>query len=86
MSIESVKAYLERVRTDKGFADRLARCSTAMESLAFVKAEGFDFTREEFEAVRKELSPEELNTVMGGVDAFISPNNSLESVIYLKYS
>ncbi len=66
MSVESAKAFLERMKTDEDFHKRVGEVENAAERLAFVKAEGYDFTREEIGSVATELSEEELDKVAGG--------------------
>ena len=66
MSIESAKAFLERVRNDEEFNKELVDRTSAEERIKFVKAQGFDFTKEEMNAVQEELSDEELEGVTGG--------------------
>ncbi len=65
MSIESAKAFLEKVQNDEDFRKELEEQASAEERLNIAKAQGFDFTKEEINAVRK-LSDEELEGVTGG--------------------
>ncbi len=69
MSIESAKAFLERMKTDEDFRKEAAKKSSAEERMAFVTAAGFDFTKEELETVRSklELTDEDLETLSGGM-------------------
>jgi len=66
MSIESASAFMERMKTDEDFRDRITKAEDAEQRGEIVVAEGFDFTREEVESVANELSDEELNAVAGG--------------------
>lgn len=66
MSMESAKAFIERMQTDEKFAERIHTCKNSEERLACSKGEGFDFTPEEIAAVKNELSMEELDAVAGG--------------------
>ncbi len=68
MSIESAKAFMEKVATDEDFRKEVGEIATTGERVAYVKAAGFDFTMEEFERVssNRELSVEELDPVAGG--------------------
>jgi len=52
MSIESAKAFLERLLNDDDFRDSLGCAGTNEKRMEFVKKAGFDFTKEEFEAFR----------------------------------
>jgi len=44
MSIESAKAYVERMKTDEEFRKKVLACTDAKARMALVKGEGFDFT------------------------------------------
>jgi predicted ribosomally synthesized peptide with nif11-like leader len=66
MSIESAKAFLERVKNDEDFRKELEEQASAAERIKFVKAQGFDFTKEEIDSHKEELSDEELEEVAGG--------------------
>ena len=66
MSIESAKAFLERVENDEDFRKELGVQASAEERIKFAKAQGFDFTKEEIQNVYANLSEEELDAVSGG--------------------
>ena len=66
MTIESAKAFVERVKSDEEFAKRVAGADSREERAEIAKAEGFDFTPEELKTVTGELSAEELEAVAGG--------------------
>lgn len=66
MSIESAKAFLERVKNDEDFRKELEEQASAEERIKFVKAQGFDFTKEEIDSHKEELSDGELESVAGG--------------------
>ncbi len=67
MSIESAKAFMEKVATDEDFRKEVGEIATAEERMAFVTAAGFDFTIEELENVQQkmQLTDEELELVAG---------------------
>ncbi len=67
MSIESARAFLEKIRKDADFRKEVGEIATSEERLEFVKAKGFDFTREELDEVQAELGDKELDAVAGGV-------------------
>ena len=67
MSVDSAKAFLERVRNDEDFRKSVGEIVTAEERMEFVKGAGFDFTKEEFKSVQDELSDDDLGNVAGGV-------------------
>ncbi len=66
MSIESAKAFLERVENDEDFRKELEGQASVEERMKFAKAQGFDFTEDEIREVRESLSDDELDTVAGG--------------------
>jgi len=66
MTIESAKAYVERLASDQAFASRVAATQSREERAELAKSEGFDFTAEELAGVTSELSDEELDAVAGG--------------------
>ena len=66
MSIESAKAFLERIKNDEDWRNKLQAAENKEERLAMAKAEGFDFTEEEFQDVRSQLSDEEMHGIAGG--------------------
>ncbi len=66
MSIESAKAYIERLKTDEEFRERVKAAKDSEARIALVKAEGFDFSAEDISAVKGELSDDELDGLAGG--------------------
>lgn len=66
MSIESAKAFIEKVRTDEEFAKSVEGASSREERLKIAKAAGFTFTPEDLMSVTHELPIEELESVAGG--------------------
>ena len=50
MSIESAKAFLERLQNDEDFRKAVGEIATAEERMEFVKGAGFDFTKEEIKS------------------------------------
>ncbi len=69
MSIESAKAFVERMKDDEDFRKEGGEIATAEERMAFVKSAGFDFTKEELETVREklQLTEDELDLLSGGL-------------------
>ena len=63
MSIESAKAFIERVKTDEEFRDRVQAAEDEDARLAVVKAEGFDFSADDIRAVEGELSDYDLDRI-----------------------
>lgn len=68
MSIESAKAYVERMKTDKEFARSIVEAKDAEKRNQIIKSAGFDFTKEHFDSVVSELSEDEVDTISGGME------------------
>ena len=66
MSIESAKAFVERVKNDEDFRKELEGQASVEERIEFAKAQGFDFTRHEIQEVNDSLSDEALDAAAGG--------------------
>ena len=66
MSVESAKLFIERMKTDKEFAQKVTDCKDTEARIAFVKAAGFDFTSDEAKKATGELNEEELDALSGG--------------------
>lgn len=66
MSVESAKAFIERMQTDEAFAKKINEAKDKEERIALRQAEGFVFSAEEFEQATGDLSDEELYAVVGG--------------------
>ena len=66
MSIESAKAFIERLKTDEEFKERVNDAADKEARIALVNAEGFDFSEEDIKAVKSELSDDELDAVSAG--------------------
>jgi len=60
MSIESAKAFLERVRNDEDFRKSVGEIATVEQRIEYVKDAGFEFSKKEFNIVTFELSNSEL--------------------------
>ena len=63
MSIESAKAFLERVKNDEDWRTKLCDAGGKEERLAIVYSEGFEFAEEEFKKAKDELSEAEFNSI-----------------------
>lgn len=66
MSIESAKAFIEKMNTDAEFARRTGEQRGKEQIASFLKAEGYKFSEAEYEEVATELSDESLDNVVGG--------------------
>jgi len=68
MSIEAAKLFLEKMKTDEKFAEKIAAESTEEARMALAQTEGFIFTSADMEqVVSEELSDDELDAVAGGL-------------------
>jgi predicted ribosomally synthesized peptide with nif11-like leader len=79
MSIESAKAFMERIVTDKEFAEKLNVCKDWETVQHLITSEGFDFTREELKITQIELADDELAPVAGGMVGRDFINNSSDA-------
>ena len=68
MSMESAKAFIERIKTDEEFGNKVAACKDADTRLAFIQGEGFACSAEEVKQLSSELTDEELGHISGGVN------------------
>ncbi|MCP4293427.1 MAG: Nif11-like leader peptide family natural product precursor [bacterium] len=66
MSIESAKAFVERLKTDENFGKECSEKSSPEDWVKFAKDNGYDFSKEEFEQVKSVLCDEELDSLGGG--------------------
>lgn len=66
MSMESAKAYIERMKTDEDFRKKVTECKGTDTRKAFIKSQGFDFTADDIELVKGELSEEDIMAIAGG--------------------
>ena len=66
MSIESAKAFIERMKTDEDFSKKVNECKDAEARIKYVKEAGFDFIKEDMELVKAELVDDDLEAVVGG--------------------
>jgi predicted ribosomally synthesized peptide with nif11-like leader len=59
VTVESAKAYIERMRGDEAFRQSVSALSEDEEkSWAFVKAQGYEFTMQEFRAAQEKIYEE----------------------------
>jgi predicted ribosomally synthesized peptide with nif11-like leader len=66
VSIESAKAFLERVENDEDFRKELEGKTSVEERIKFAKTQGFDFTKDEIRELTDSLSDEQLDAVAAG--------------------
>lgn len=70
MSIESAKAFVERMLKDQEFATQINACRTMDEVQNIAKTAGFDFTESELHECHTQLAEDELGAVTGGGDGY----------------
>jgi predicted ribosomally synthesized peptide with nif11-like leader len=71
MSIESAKAFMERMQTDNDFAKKIMACKDWETARPLILGAGYEFTLDEFKTVQKDildaaLDDEALQNVSGG--------------------
>ncbi|MBF0408914.1 MAG: Nif11-like leader peptide family natural product precursor [Candidatus Riflebacteria bacterium] len=76
MSIKSAKDFVEKMRTDDKFAQKIAEAKSWEQRSQIVKADGYKFSKHEFDTVVSELSDSQLDGVVGGTAA----NNKFFSI------
>lgn len=83
LSLESVKAFIERMRTDAAFAKKVFASKDNDELIEIVMQEGFDFSQDELNEVlgRTELTDEELDLVAGGTYRTLSVHAHLVIIL-----
>ena len=65
MSIESAKTFLERIKADLEFKEKVGSAKDKDERKKIVEEAGFTFTPEELHSVKGELTEEELDKISG---------------------
>ncbi len=68
MSIESAKAFIERMKTDEDFRKEITNCKDADDRMKLAEENGFTFTNDEIKSQTGILSDKELEDVAGGTD------------------
>ena len=66
MSLESAKAFIEKMETDEDLRRKVNECKDQEGRKALVKSEGFDFTGDDLKLAVGELSEEDLEGIAGG--------------------
>jgi predicted ribosomally synthesized peptide with nif11-like leader len=67
MNIESTKAFLDKLATDKDFANKFKAETTVDSLVSLMHSEGFECTNQEFNKMPGALTDDELEAVSGGV-------------------
>jgi predicted ribosomally synthesized peptide with nif11-like leader len=64
MSVESAKAFVERMRRDLAFKNQILAAESAAKRQEIIKSAGFDFERMHLDSLMSELTPEERDALM----------------------
>jgi predicted ribosomally synthesized peptide with nif11-like leader len=64
MSIESAKAFVEKMRKDSEFKNQILTAESAAKRKEIIKNSGFEFERLHLDSLVSELTPEERNALM----------------------
>jgi predicted ribosomally synthesized peptide with nif11-like leader len=64
MSIESARAFVEKMRSDLEFKTQILAAESAAKRQEIIKSAGFDFDRMHLDSLVSELTPEERNGLM----------------------
>ena len=66
MTIDSARQFLKKLQTDKSFVASLQNVDDDARR-EIIGKEGFDFTGEELDQVRSEITDDELSSIIGGL-------------------
>lgn len=66
MSIESANEFVVKMKTDRNFATLVGGAKSQDDRWSILKATGFDFNKEEFDAVYDDTNDEALLATVGG--------------------
>jgi predicted ribosomally synthesized peptide with nif11-like leader len=64
MSIESARAFVEKMRRDLKFKNQILAAESAAKRKEIIKSAGFDFDKMHLDSLVSELTPEERNDLM----------------------
>jgi predicted ribosomally synthesized peptide with nif11-like leader len=64
MSVESARAFVEKMRRDSEFKNQILAAESAAKRQEIIKSPGFDFDRMHLDSLESELTPEERNALM----------------------
>ena len=64
MSVESARAFVEKLRKDLAFKKQILAAENAAKRKELIKSAGFDFERMHLDSLVSELTPEERNALM----------------------
>ncbi len=66
MSREKAKEFMQRIKEDEEFRNRVQKAEGNEAQQAVVRAEGFDFTEDEYRTVYKNMSKDDLDEIWAG--------------------
>ena len=66
MSVDQARAFIEKMKSDEAFCDRIMAIEAVDARLAAARDAGFVFTEAEIKEVNSELNDDELDRVAGG--------------------
>jgi predicted ribosomally synthesized peptide with nif11-like leader len=64
MSIDSARAFVEKMRRDLEFKNQILAAESAAKRKELIKSAGLDFDRMHMDSLVNELTPEERNALM----------------------
>jgi len=66
MSVDQARAFIEKMKSDEAFRDRIMAIEAVDARLAAASDAGFEFTEAEVKEVQSELSDDDLDQAPGG--------------------
>ena len=72
MSVEQLKAFLEKVKGDTGFQEKLKAAADSDAVLAIAKEAGFSVSADDLKSAQLDISEEELEGMTGGTGGMFS--------------
>ncbi len=70
MSLDQARTFIEKMKSDETFRNRVMAIEDVAERFNIIKSEGFDCSEEEIKEVAGELSTEELDEAAGGLNCY----------------
>ncbi|MEI6692200.1 MAG: Nif11-like leader peptide family natural product precursor [Chlorobium sp.] len=67
MSLEQAKLFVDKLKSDTAFRERVTAIEHGPARLAFIRSEGFQCTETEIKEVLGELSDNDLDQACGGI-------------------
>ncbi len=76
MSLDQARAFIEKMKSDEAFRNRIMAIEDVAERFVLIKNEGFDCSEVEIKELAGELSDDELDKAAGGAYKDFFPVNS----------